>query len=426
MAREFFGRPTLRRRLIAVRENAILAYRTLSDRRFRSFLTILGVFIGVVIIVGVASVLNGFRQSVVDQVEEFGTNNIYIYRMPFVQTPHPSAELRRRKKLTLEDAWAIKELCPSVAEVSPGLQPRFSIVTARYRGEEMSSPQFRGVFPQSLVVGNSKMAEGRFFTHSENDSAVPVCVIGSNVFDALFPRMSAVEKSILCAGRKLRVVGVLEQHKEGPFGGQNKEDDNVYVPYNLFRKIFPYEDDHFIAVQAKTGGLRDAMEEIGELLRRRRGVRWNEDNDFELGTADSIIESFDQIVFATLAVMFLLSTVAFMVGGVGVMNIMLVSVKERTREIGIRKAIGARRRDIQWQFLTEAVMLTGIGGFAGILFSELMVGAIEQFLPMIPAATPNWARVAGFAGSVSVGLVFGMWPAIKAARLDPIEALRHE
>lgn len=419
-------RRTLKASLVAIKENAILAYQTLSDRRFRSFLTILGVFIGVVIIIGVASVLNGFRQTVVDQVEEFGTNNIYIYRFPFVQTSHPSAELRNRKKLELEDAWAIRELCPSVNEVSPGLQPRFTVVTARYRGEEMSSPQFRGVFPQSLVVGNSKMAEGRFFTDSENDNASPVCVIGCNVSDALFPRSSPVGKEILAAGRKLRVIGVLAEHKEGPFGSPNKEDDNVLVPYHLFRKIYPYEDDHFIAVQAKSGLLREAMEEIGELLRRRRGVRWNQDNNFELGTADSIIESFDQIIFATLAVMFLLSTVAFMVGGVGVMNIMLVSVKERTREIGVRKAIGARRRDIQWQFLTEAMMLTGVGGFAGIVFAELMIQAIRQFLPAVPAATPAWARVAGFVGSVSVGLVFGMWPAIKAARLDPIVALRYE
>jgi putative ABC transport system permease protein len=155
-------------------------------------------------------------------------------------------------------------------------------------------------------------------------------------------------------------------------------------------------------------------------------VRWNEENDFSIGTADSIIESFDQIIFMTIAIMFALSTVAFMVGGVGVMNIMLVSVKERTAEIGIRKAIGARRRDITWQFLTEAMLLTGIGGLGGILFSDLLVAGINHFIPSLPATTPMLGRVIGFCGSVGVGLVFGIWPALKASKLDPIAALRYE
>src|SRR4029453_5190767 len=173
-----------------------------------------------------------------------------------------------------------------------------------------------------------------------------------------------------------------------PFGSENGEDGVIYVPYNTFRKWYPFADDHFLVVQARSGKMHDAIEEIGELLRRRRGVRWNEENDFSIGTADSIIESFDQIIFATVAVMFALSTVAFMVGGVGVMNIMLVSVKERTAEIGIRKATGARRREIVWRFLTGAMLLTGIGGVAGILFSQLIISGMNRFLPSLPASTP--------------------------------------
>jgi len=407
-------------------ENAKLGVATLWERRTRSGLTILGVFIGALIVVAVASVLNGFRNSVVEQVEEFGTNNIYVYRYPFVQTGRLQSDVRRRKPLELEDADAIRETCPAVREVEAGLQLDEIEYSAVYLDREVQAPPVRGGSPQGELISNASMQEGRYFTEAENLRRSNVAVLGHDVAEALFPASLATGKHITVDGKRLRVVGVTAKRKEGPFGSSNPEDQLIVIPYNTFHKFYPWERDHFISAIAHPGRMQEAIEQISELLRRRRKVRFDQENNFEIGTADSIIESFDQIIAATVGVMFLLSSVAFMVGGVGVMNMMLVSVKERTREIGLRKALGARRSDIRWQFLTEAALLTGIGGALGIAFAELLLMGVNAFLPDLPVATPLWARGFGLIGSMGVGLVFGMWPAIRAARLDPIEALRYE
>jgi putative ABC transport system permease protein len=270
------------------------------------------------------------------------------------------------------------------------------------------------------------MHEGRFFTTPENLHRTTVCVIGYAIGDALFGQTSALGKEILVDGRKFRVIGVIAKRKAGPFGSENPDDKNVLIPYYTLKRFYPQLDDNFIAVAAHPGMLESAKDEIGEVLRRRRRLRWNEADNFELGTADSIIAAFDSIVLATLAVMFMLSTVAFIVGGIGVMNIMLVSVKERTREIGLRKALGARRRDIAWQFLLEAMALAATGGILGLAAGEGLLVLIARFAAQIHISTPLWARVFALCGSCGVGLFFGLWPAVKAARLDPIVALRYE
>ena len=418
-------RRTLRSRLFLLRENVALATGTVMSHRFRSFLTVLGVFIGVVIIVGVASVLNGFRQSFVDQIEQFGTNNIYVYRFPFVQTGELPREVRTRKPLRFEDAEAIREQCPAVRAATADLQAEWGI-TARYGSEQMASPTLRGVGEEDERVSHAVIAEGRWFTAAESEHRATVCIISDGVVTALFPHESAIGKEIDVDGHRLRVIGALEKNKDSPLGDEGGEDKLIRIPYGTFRKWYPAEDDHFIVAEAKPGQLDQAVGQIEELLRLRRGVRYDEDNTFEVGTATSLIESFDKIIFATLAVMFVLSTVAFIVGGVGVMNIMLVSVTERTKEIGLRKSLGARRADIVQQFLTEAMLLTGLGGITGLVFGELLMMGVGKLVPELPITTPMWGRAFAFLGSVSVGVVFGMWPALKAARLDPIEALRHE
>ncbi len=416
----------MRRALFAIWENTKLAFETLRGNRMRSSLTVLGIFIGVLLVVTVASVLNGFRQSVVDQVEEFGTDNIYIHRMPIVNIGRRSRELRMRRELTLDDAWAIRDLCPSVALVSPVLRAPTFRSRAVYRDEEIDAPRVQGVFPVDFLTANRRLAEGRFLTEQENTHRVPVTVLGHAAAEALFPSGGALGKEILIGGNKFSVIGVCEKRKEGPFGGENEQDSLFMIPYYTLLRYHPGRDDHFIAVRADTGLVESAKEEITEVLRRRRRVRWDEDNDFDFATADSLIESFDGIVFAVLAVMFLLSTVGFLVGGVGVMNIMLVSVKERTREIGVRKAVGARRRDIMGQFLVEAMLLCLIGGVLGLLVGEGLLALLGAAVSGLPSETPMWARLFAFGGSAGVGLFFGLWPAWKAASLDPIEALRYE
>jgi putative ABC transport system permease protein len=408
-------------------ENFLLALGALRDRGFRSSLTVTGVFIGVVIIVGVASVLNGFREGVIKELDRFGAENIYISRMPMMSMMRPDAEVRKRKLLTTDDAEALQSDCPALTAVTPVLPYMNPDLTATYEGEEMMGPVVRGAWASITDIMTVEIDEGRCFSAEENHRSVPVCFIGKDVVEALFPKRSALGKSITLQGHRLRVVGTMKEFPRAlSMGEDSPEDSIIFVPYAVFRQIFPWNDEVFIMARAKPGMLPQAVEQIEEVLRRRRHVAWNDPNDFDVQTPDSILSTLDKITGAAVAVMFALSMVAFLVGGVGVMNVMLASVKERTREIGIRRAIGARRRDITWQFLIEAMALTGTGGVLGVVFGEALMYGIVFIFPKLPAATPMWARMFGFFGSVGVGLVFGLWPAVTAARLDPIKALRYE
>jgi putative ABC transport system permease protein len=418
----------------SIRENTKLAMDTLVTHRFRAALTILGVFIGVLVIVLMAAVLNGFRQTVVDQTEGFGTRNIYLWRYPFIQMGRMSTDVLNRKPLTLEDAKAIEQGVDAAEYVAPGMafnfappgQPPPIPPEIKYRDRSMSRPQVLGGFPIGEVVMNATISQGRYFNNAENEHRAYVCVLGFNIVEALFPAEDPIGKTINCLGQEFTIVGTLAKLRAGPFGSENPDDNNLILPYWTLHKMQPQLDDHFIVVRMREGRIKEGIEKIEQVLRMRRGVPLKAENDFQLETSDSFIKTFDDIIGGVFMVMLLISSIAFIVGGVGVMNIMLVAVTERTREIGIRKAVGARRSDIVWQFLTEAVTLTGCGGTAGLLLGWFISWGTSQLVPDLSMVIPLWAAALGFVGSVGVGIVFGLWPAMKASRLDPITALRRE
>jgi len=406
-----------------VRENMLLALDTIRTHKFRAFLTILGVLIGTATVIGVASIFAGLDQRVVELMEGFGTRTIFIYRWdPGIHnTTHEEA---MRKPLTYEDAMAIRDLCPSVESVTVETFLWASSPVVKHKGVEMLDANFSGPTPEAFQTTNADLKDGRFYTDVDNLHRRDVAVVGADVVKRLFANEDPIGKSINIDGHNFTVIGTLDKAKQ--FLGDNGNDRNVYVPYFTFRKYYPDAKDNFITAMAFPGKLDEAKDEVTGLLRRRRNVKWSEPDSFGISSADAIIKQFREIMGTVVLVTVLISSIGLMVGGIGVMNIMLVSVTERTREIGVRKAIGARRSDIIWQFLLEAMTLTGAGGVLGILSGCTLSLLIRTLVPSLPSAVPLWSAIAGFIVSVSIGLFFGLWPAVKASRLDPIVALRYE
>jgi putative ABC transport system permease protein len=418
---------------MTISENAQMALSTLRENKMRAFLTVLGVVIGITALLSVVSILVGVYNNVNAYLTDYGPETLFIFRFdPGIHTGRLTPEERDRKPLTFEDAEAIEQFCPAVRAVTASVYPRFvedgpqrGPVTARYKSKEVSGVDYNGTLPSTEEVFNSRPQRGRFFSDAENLHRVDVALIGWDVAKTLYPDVDPLGKPIMIAGVSYEVIGVLEPRKGG-FVKDQSADKSVLVPYRTYRKHNPEDDENFIGAKAYAGQMAEAEDQIRAVLRRRRNVAYNKADNFGISSAQQIADQFRQITASVALLISVISSIGLLVGGVGVMNIMLMSVTQRTREIGVRKAIGARRRDITWQFLTEAMVLTGAGGVIGVLLGGAISLLINLAVPSLPSAVPLWSIILAVAVSTSVGLFFGMYPAIKAARLDPVEALRYE
>jgi putative ABC transport system permease protein len=411
-------------------ENFKMAIDTIRGNKLRAFLTIVGVVVGVITVMLISSIISGINVAVEKEVESFGTRSIFLYKMDIgIRTSAPTREERMRKPLTIADAEAIGRL--SAVEVAVpflNISNNFfggAIAVTGKNGKTSQSVQLQGASPDVDKAPGEVMIEGRWFSAAENQAKSNVCIIGDFVKQAYFPYEDPVGETIEIGGQEFRVIGLLQKREQlfGGGGGNNDQTNVIYIPIETALKVKPKADDLFILAVAKEGQLEKAKDDVQDLLRVRRHVEYGEKNNFSMETAASLVDQFSAITGGVFMAMIVISSVGLMIGGIGVMNIMLVSVTERTREIGIRKAIGAKQSDILLQFLIEAATLTGFGGVVGLFIGWLLSFLVKMIMP---SYIPLWAPIAGFCASVGIGIVFGLFPAWKAARLDPIESLRYE
>ncbi|HTO75847.1 MAG TPA: ABC transporter permease [Thermoanaerobaculia bacterium] len=411
-------------------ENFRFAFLAVRAHKLRAVLTVLGIVVGVSTVIAMVSIVTGFKNNMIRSFQSFGATLVQFQKYEQRFGPHgpPEAELRR-KDLLLEDALALKASIPEMRAVSPERYLWDTDIHVKYRDAETTTPVVAGVGPDYPIANNHFVSYGRFITEADFEHATAVAVIGEDVRSVLFPREDPLGKPIDFNGMQYTVIGVLEK-KGRMFGGSN--DNFLLIPFTAFDRQFPFiknshrDTIHIATVPYTPEQVPIILEKGREILRARRHVPFDKPDDFAIFTPDRMIENFKAITNGVMLAMVFIAGVSLLIGGVGVMNIMLVSVTERTREIGLRKAVGAFRRDIVLQFLTEATTLSLLGGAIGVVLGIAVPAAIKRVFEALPAETPIWAVVVGLGVSISVGIFFGLYPAVKASRLDPIEALRYE
>ena len=402
-----------------ISESVTMGLAALRAYKMRAALTILGVVMGIMTVTGMSSIVAGLNASMAAQIEGFGSGVLFI--RPFGPGENLSAEERRRRKgLSETEVAAIAERCPSVKAVAPLELVR--VENIKYGREKVQNAQLLGTTPAYETVHDTFPERGRFLNSTDVNRGSRVAVIGTEIAETLFPHVDPIDKEISLDGFHFRVVGVME--RKGKFLNFNR-DNVIVIPMGSFARRDPFFNFLVADVKAASPALMDqAVDEVRETLRRQRKLKFTAKDTFTIFTQETLTNLYNQLTGGIYVVMIAISSIGLVVGGVGVMNIMLVSVTERTREIGVRKALGAKKRDILWQFLTEAMTLTAAGGILGITIGGLVAWLVNQFSPFPAVLQTAWILIALFT-SIGVGLAFGLWPAWKAVRLRPAEAIRH-
>jgi putative ABC transport system permease protein len=408
-------------------ESVRLAFDAIWAHKLRSGLTTLGIMIGVLTVIGMLALIDGFNKMIAKQLSSLGTTTLYVQKQGLVMSHDDWLKTRGRKNLTIEDAYAIRDNCPSVLRVAPILE---NMANVKYQKQEVMGTEVNGTTPEYQFIADYEIVDGRPLSNVDMVHRRQVAMLGSTVVEKLFGQQDPLGKEVIINGNRFEVIGLLG--KKGSFLG-NDQDNMLIIPISTFQKIFTGQIRNrgrggsvTIAVQPlDVAHIETAKDEVTELLRRRRKVPPSRPDDFGIVTADQLMGIFKKITAGVFGLMIGVTLLSLLVGGIGIMNIMLVSVSERIKEIGIRKAIGARKKDIMRQFIIEAVSLSLVGGVTGMILGFILAGLVSLVIKL-PASVSWWSVLLGFGFSAAVGIFFGWYPAQRAAEMDPIEALRYE